>query len=105
MSMATESFDRELEKELRDTGLPTNPREVIGRVYRFGCKKGSHHFILVGTITAIEISDEGGFKLIVSNREIWGMQLKSIAKTDPGWEARVLDDVTMLHFHGELEIY
>lgn len=90
MSLAqNETFCSTLEAELRGVGLPITPHEVVGRLYRFGCEHGSHHHILSGTIQAIEISDEGGFDLYVTNPRFWGRRLISIKYNNGAWMAYV----------------
>ena len=84
-----ETFESALETELLEVGLPTDPRQIVGRLYRFGCEHGSHHHILVGTVQAIEVSDEGGLNLYVSNPRFWGMRLISIEYGDGTWYAYV----------------
>ncbi len=84
-----QTFESELKAELRDAGLPTNPRQVVGRHYRFGCEHGSHNHIFVGTIQAIEVSDEGGLDLYVSNPRFRGGRLISIKRSNGRWVAYV----------------
>ncbi len=81
-----------LKQELQRAGLPTVLRKVIKRMYFFVCEHGSHQHILVGTIIAIKISDEGGLDLYVTSPEIWGQKIKSIKKTDKGWAVYVSQD-------------
>lgn len=81
------TFELMLEVELREAGLPSNPSEVVGRLYRFGCEHGSHHHILSGTIQAIEVSDEGGLDLYVTSHRFWGEQLISIKYSNSKWMA------------------
>ena len=86
MSLARgRSYKTELQYSLRAAGLPMDVEWIIGRIYRFGCEHGSHHHILVGTITAIEISDEGGLELHISNPKVWGKLIKSLRHTKDGW--------------------
>ena len=89
MSLGQESFQAELEFELREAGLPTDPRQIVGRLYQFGCEHGSHHHILVGTVQAVEISDEGGLDLHVSSPRFWGKRLISINHSNGKWMAYV----------------
>jgi hypothetical protein len=70
--MSLPNYDEKIENEIREAGLTANP---IGRPYRFGCTFGSHHQILIGTIEAVTLSDEGGLTLHGSNRRFWGMNL------------------------------
>ena len=85
MSLEQVSFQAELEFRLREAGLPTNPRQIVGQLYQFGCEHGSHHHVLVGTVLAIEISDEGGLELHVSNPRFWGKKLISIIHSNSKW--------------------
>ena len=75
--------------ELSMAGLPRNPGKIIGRVFRFECEHGSHDRVLIGTIQAIEVSDEGGLDLYVSNPYFWGDQLISIKRGKGKWMAYV----------------
>ena len=88
-----DTFASRLEEELRKAGLPTDPKLIIGRLYLFGCEHGSHHHILVGTILAIEISDEAGLELHVTNHQIWGERLISFGHSGDGnkWIASCID--------------
>ena len=85
----SQTFESELKNELREAGLPLAPSEIVGRLYRFGCKHGSHHHILAGTIQAIEVSVEGGLDLCVSNSRFWGNRLISIKHSNGKWMAYV----------------
>ena len=90
MSLAqNQTFEKILETELREAGLPAVPSEVVGRLYRFGCEHGSHHHILSGTIQASEVSDEGGLDLYVTNPRFWGKRLISIKNSNGKWMAYV----------------
>ena len=90
MSLAqNQTFEAALEAELKGAGLPPVPSEVVGRPYRFGCEHGSHHHILSGTIQAIEVSDEGGLALYVTNPRFWGERLISIKHSNSKWMAYV----------------
>lgn len=90
MSLAqNETFESTLEAELREASLPSIPSEVVGRLYRFGCEHGSHHHIFSGTIQAIEVSDEGGLDLYVTNPRFWGKRLISIKHSNGKWMAYV----------------
>ncbi len=75
--------------ELSMAGLPRNPSKIIGRLYRFDCEHGSHDHVLIGTIQAIEVSDEGGLDLYVSNPYFWGDQLISIKRGKGKWMAYI----------------
>ncbi len=65
-------FDAVLARQSKMANLP---KDIIGKPFRFGCIHGSHHHILVGTVVGIQISDESGLELEVSNRSFWGMNL------------------------------
>ena len=82
------TFASELEAELREAGLPSDPSQIVGHLYWFGCEHGSHHHILSGTIQAIEVSDEGGLDLYITNPRFWGERLISI-KYSNKWMAYV----------------
>jgi hypothetical protein len=88
-----QTFESELQEALRNAGLSPDPRQVIGRFYRFGCEHGSHHQILFGTIQAVQVSDEGGLDLYVSNPRFWGMKLMSLKHSNGKWMAYVDIDV------------
>lgn len=86
-----QTFAAALREALQHAGLPTDPKEIVGRLYRFGCEHGSHHQILCGTICGIEVSDEGGLELHVTNPRFWGAPLISImyGEASHRWVARV----------------
>lgn len=67
-----------------------NDKIAIGSVYSLDCAYGSHSCHLVGTIRAIEISDEGGLELYISNPTMGGDEIFSLIwnETD-GWRAQV----------------
>ena len=70
---------------LHVANLPMNPCKIIGQFYKFD----SHHHTLVGTIQAIEVSDEGDINLYVSNPLFWDAQLISIKHNNGKWVAHV----------------
>ncbi len=63
-----------LERALKAAGLPTNPADIIGRLYRFDSEWDLDRSILVGEILAIGLSDKGRLYLYVSN-PVFGGQL------------------------------
>jgi len=87
MGSEEKSFASELEFELLAAGLPAYPHNILGRPYRFGCDFGSHRQILVGTVLAIKLSDEGALELHVSNPSFWGTSLISIMHNNGEWMA------------------
>lgn len=90
-----ESLASVLENKLAEAGLPIDPSEVVGGLYRFECEQGLVHHVLCGTIQAIEFSHkEGGLMLYVSNPRFWGCQLIGIKYCDGKWKA-------MIVIHGE----
>lgn len=107
MSLGNEdTFTSVVKAKLQEAGLPGYPIEVIGRGYRFGCEHGSHHSILLGSIRAIEISDEGGLQLHVSSPTFFGRPLLCLMYEDKKWMA-VIDAKTNPQdrfFEGELRL-
>ena len=88
---------RQVKKELSQTNLcGISPKHIIGRKYCFGAKFGSHYQVLVGTITGIQISDEGGIDLEVSSKRFHGLRLLSLKWMEQykNWAA-YLDDLPM----------
>lgn len=79
----------EIERELEKAELPLILNAVIGRLYKFVAIHGSHHHALSGTIQAIEVSDEGGLDLYVSNPRFWGERLISIKYCNGKWMAYI----------------
>lgn len=101
-----ETFDSVLKGELVCADLPGDPTKVIGRCYQFTSEHGSHNHVLVGTILAIEISDEGGFELHVSSPRFWGCPLRSISYNNSyhnGWEVRFLTTSSPAGLRGKVE--
>ena len=84
-----EVFLDKLKHNLKKAGLPTDPRHIIGQQYWFECEHGSHNHMFVGTVQAIEISDEGGLDFYVSNPVFWGNRLISIKHANGKWMAYV----------------
>lgn len=58
-----------LEEKLKALGLPINPHEIIGRLFRFDCKVYSDSYILIGRIVGLDFRP-GTLKLQVSNDTI-----------------------------------
>lgn len=59
---------------------------TVGRVYRFACEHGSHYHVLEGKIVGIQLSDEGGLQLEVSNRTMWGRPIDCLMfQKESGW--------------------
>lgn len=80
----------EMEKGLISAGLRSStPQDYIGRKYFFAAEWGSHHQELLGTIEAIETSDEGPLILEVSNRRFWGERLIGLAFDGKNWCAYI----------------
>ena len=73
----------------KDPGLA-----YIGAKFHFYAISGSHHYALVGTITGISLSDEGGLKFYVSVQGFWGEKLLYLGyDEDQGyWYARFAED-------------
>ena len=108
-----ETYQSVLRETLREAKFSlessAEPRKLIGLHYRFGCEHGSHHSILVGTIQAIEVSDEGGLELYVSNPLFWGEQLVSINYSGGKWLAHTISTMGVTgsknsrYYKGEFE--
>ncbi len=79
----------EMEVTLTSAGLQVAPKELIDRRYFFAAQWGGHHQELVGTIEAIETSDEGPPLLVVSNRRFWGKRLIGLAFDGKDWCAYI----------------
>ncbi|MBU2081880.1 hypothetical protein KKH14_00370 [Patescibacteria group bacterium] len=75
----------DFEFNLKEAGLPMDPSKIIGQFYKFD----SHRHTLVGTVQAIELSDEGDVNLYVSNPLFWGERLISINYNKGKWAAYV----------------
>lgn len=75
-------FVEDLTEALKAAGMDLPFAEMIGMKYLFGCEHGSHHHVLVGTITAVQLSDEGGLDLHISNPTIFGCKIKSLKWLD-----------------------
>ncbi|HEY4490068.1 MAG TPA: hypothetical protein VJC12_02325 [Candidatus Paceibacterota bacterium] len=59
----------ELEKQLKALGLPTNPHDIIGQLFRFECKLYTESHILIGRILGIDFRP-GTLRLQVSNTTV-----------------------------------
>ena len=113
----------ELWEALERAGLQPDPDTIIGHKYVFKCYHGSHHHILAGIVTAIQVSDEGGFEIHITSPEIWGQKIRGIMKTDKGWavvvyqkklnrkqlkqmsEEAVENYIAEKFFYGELQLF
>jgi hypothetical protein len=104
MITSQNSYDAEVTYELKEAGLPTDMKQIIGRPYRFGCEFGSHHQILMGTVTAIRISDEGGIDLYVSNPVFRGGSVISINYDGSEWSVSVDTGELRKTFEGEFKL-
>lgn len=101
------TFDLALKTKLEAAGLPFNPSEVVGRLYRFGCEHGSHYHILSGRIQAIEVSEMGDLILYVTNPRFRSGRLISFKQRGNGeWTAYVdwRNDANKSFIDGELEL-
>lgn len=77
----------ELRQALDNAGLPKDPVDVLNRPYMFKSQSGDQ--VLVGRITAIDLSGEGGLQLQVTNSRLRGRDiLYFIHSLDSGWAAR-----------------
>jgi len=85
--MKTKEFQSRLEAALKRAGLPTDPLEIVGKKYRFGCEYHLHHTVLVGTIEAIELTYGGALELYVSSPKFWGGTLISFQYREGAWIA------------------
>ncbi len=79
-------------EKLMRIGLPAC-NLLVGRLFTFESKHGSHYHLLCGTITGISISDEGGLELFVSIPEIWGERFRSLIYNEIERSWRVCMDV------------
>lgn len=70
---------------IEEAGLKDMPRQLLGKSYRFVAEHGSHHQILFGTVTAINISDESGLELFVTSPTFFGLPLVSLRRSDGNW--------------------
>jgi hypothetical protein len=104
MITSQNSYDAEVTYELKEAGLPTDMKQIIGRPYLFGCEFGSHHQILMGTVTAIRISDEGGLDLYVSNPVFRGRPIISITYDKGEWFVFVDRGELRETFEGEFKL-
>ena len=118
-----DEFLYELWEALERAGLQPDPDTIIGHKYVFKCYHGSHHHILAGIVTAIQVSDEGGFEIHITSPEIWGQKIRGIMKTDKGWavvvyqkklnrkqlkqmsEEAVENYIAEKFFYGELQLF
>ncbi len=55
-----------------------NPGSLVGRKYELNVTHGSHSTSLIGTILALQQSDEVGVELYISNPEFWGGRIRSL---------------------------
>lgn len=77
----------ELRETLFKAGLPADPTDVLHRTYMFRSNSGTQ--LLVGSITAIDLSAEGGLQLHVTSPNLRGRPFLFLLY-DPqrGWAAR-----------------
>ena len=91
-----DDYSNQLQNQLQKAiGWTHLPDDLVGRKYCFVAEYGSHHQVLLGTILGLELSDEGGLELIVSNPRFGGAQLLSLSfdednafdEDNPRWQA------------------
>lgn len=66
-----------------------DPQAIIHKKFLFTAENSSHEHALVGTITGLSWSDEGGLEVFVSIPRLWGCPLRSIMFTNDSWAARI----------------
>lgn len=93
-----------LKSVLEQAGLGT---ELLGRRFIFSSVHGSHSTTKVGTIIGIDLSNELGLVLEVSNREFYGLPLVGLCFEDgeKTWSAMTRSERDFRPFSGLLHIY
>lgn len=100
-----QSFLNMLDAGLKDEGVHASPTTLLGSTFQFGAAWGSHHEILMGKITGIGLSDEGGLDFYVSCPRFWGKPLISIKRNNGKWLAYIRDeDPNRRFYEGEFTI-
>lgn len=98
MTELIESPDTNLLKALKEAGIEIPPTLLIGSKFDFSSSYGSHQQSLVGTVTGITWSDEGGLKFFVSIPEIWGVPMNCLVYTENRWAALMeVDDADLMN--------
>ncbi len=86
------TFREDLQRALVEAGLTMDVKEIIGRPYLIGNNADSHRSVLVGTITAIELSDISGLlKLFVSSPTQYGANIQCVYFEKGHWKIHLLD--------------
>ena len=76
----------ELERALDDADLGPCV-DLNGHKFVFTSYHGSHSHALLGTITGVSWSDEGGLHLFTSITEFWGTPLLYLIRMSDNWYA------------------
>ena len=92
-------------ESLAEAGLPQNVGDIIGRKFIFDSEFGSHHIVLVGTVTGIRVSDEGGLKLEVSSREFWNGKVAGIVFYNGEWSVDTDDTSEYRYYKGTFSLF
>ncbi|MDD5626209.1 MAG: hypothetical protein PHG83_03520 [Patescibacteria group bacterium] len=87
-----EFFKENLYEELKVARNAKGQLFELGQEFRFGFRYGAHYTVLIGTITGIRVSDEGGLQLQISNRRKGDARIDCIIKTEKGWDLITLEN-------------
>lgn len=75
---ASYDLTQQLQTSLASAGLPIEPVQLLNHVFQFSAEHGSHFHVLLGSILAVQFSDEGGLELHVTSPEFWNQKIKSL---------------------------
>ncbi|MEK7193547.1 MAG: hypothetical protein AAB652_02040 [Patescibacteria group bacterium] len=76
---------KELVARLTEAKLPTDPREILDRKFLFFTDNGSHYEILIGTITGIRLTKDGGLELHATTLPAHGNHRDTLKFLGPSW--------------------
>ncbi|MBX4211098.1 hypothetical protein KW783_03980 [Candidatus Parcubacteria bacterium] len=70
---------------LSEAGLPTHPRDIIGKIFRFTIAGG---YLVCGTIISLGEEDDM-LQLGISNKHFRGGKIIGLIRTDKKWRLQV----------------
>ncbi len=104
MATQAENFVQNLEKKLKEAGLPADLTKVVGQIFCFHWEENGAWETISSTIAAIAL-DEGGLYLHTPNAAFGNRRVLHLRFIDKGWAAlaQVANNRTR-YIHGRLQL-
>ena len=101
---AEQNFVQDLEKKLKEAGLPADLTKVVGRIFCFHWEENGAWVTVSSTITAIAL-DESGLYLHTPNAAFGNRRMLHLRYMNNGWAAlaQATNNRTR-HIHGRLQL-